>query len=151
MLATFFGAMALARLIMSLISSFSMPLVVIPLPRIPEVDALNLCATVIDFRFKAVPNSIGTAFGAWSRTSLLLACFLAYRLLVTLRVIRILRHRLVYVPQYDLSQVFRVGSHDRRGGHDIFSRYDRRPDIRSVVLESHAGVFFRFAPCSRDR
>jgi hypothetical protein len=51
-LMVYFGTLALARLAVSLASSFVKPPVIATLPHIP-VDAFNLLA----------PNSIGTAFG----------------------------------------------------------------------------------------
>lgn len=62
MLVAYFGTMALARLTLSLASSFANPIAVVNLPRIPEIDAFNLCGLIIDLRFKLVPNAIGTAF-----------------------------------------------------------------------------------------
>jgi hypothetical protein len=62
-LLVYFGILALARFSLSLAASFSKPPVAISLPRIPEIDAFNMCAIVVDLSFKLVPNSVGTAFG----------------------------------------------------------------------------------------
>lgn len=61
-LVAYFGTMALARLSLSLASSFAKPVAVMALPRIPEIDAFNLCGLIITLQFKSVPNAIGTAF-----------------------------------------------------------------------------------------
>lgn len=62
-LAAYFGTLALARLAMTLASTFSVSPTIINLPQVP-IDAFDLCAVVVEFKFKLVPNSIGCAFGA---------------------------------------------------------------------------------------
>ena len=59
----YFGTVALARLVTSLVGSLLEPPVYIDFPRIP-IDAFNLCGVIADFHIKLIPNSIGTAYGA---------------------------------------------------------------------------------------
>ena len=62
MLAAYFGALALARVAVSLATSFIKPPTIVDLPPFP-VDAFDLCGIVVHLQFKMVPNSIGSAFG----------------------------------------------------------------------------------------
>ena len=55
--------MALARLAVSLASNLIKPPVVIDTPPIP-IDAFKSCEFVVNFQFRKVPHSMGTAFGA---------------------------------------------------------------------------------------
>jgi len=63
LVAVYFGALALARLAVTLASLFLRPVTLMDLPPIP-VDAFNLCPVVVDLQFKVVPNSLATTFGA---------------------------------------------------------------------------------------
>ena len=63
-LAVYFGTLALARLAVSLASSFVRPVAFVDLPPIP-IDAFNFCAVVPQLQFRFVPNAVGTAFGEW--------------------------------------------------------------------------------------
>ena len=61
-LAVYFGTLALARLAMSLATSFIKTPAVVALPPVP-LDVFDLCGVVAHLRFKLVPNSLATAFG----------------------------------------------------------------------------------------
>lgn len=61
-LTAYLVTLALARLAVSLATSFVKPAMIVDLPPLP-VDAFDLCGVVIHLQFKMVPNSIGTAFG----------------------------------------------------------------------------------------
>ena len=67
LLAVYFGVLALARLVGTLVTWLIKPPVYIDFPKIP-VDAFNLCgtSTIADRHLKAILNSIGTAYGASS-------------------------------------------------------------------------------------
>ena len=67
----YFGSLALARFILTLVSSVSRPVTFINLPQIP-VDAFNMCPVQVHLMFKVVPNSLSTVFGALACQSLLL-------------------------------------------------------------------------------
>ena len=62
MLAVYFGTLVLARLAMSLVSSFLKPPAVAELPSIP-IDAFKLCVINADLQLMVAPNSIGTLLG----------------------------------------------------------------------------------------
>ena len=61
----YFGTLALARLVASLVTWLINPPVYMDLPQIP-VDAFNLCGTttIVNPHLRSIPNSIGTAYGA---------------------------------------------------------------------------------------
>ena len=61
-LAAYLGSLALARLAVSLATSFVKPPTIVSLPPLP-VDAFNLCGIVVHLQFKMVPNSIDERAG----------------------------------------------------------------------------------------
>ena len=63
----YFGTLVLARLIISLASSFSRLPTAIDLYSFP-VDAFNLCVIVVSLRFMSIPNTVGVVFGTWLRS-----------------------------------------------------------------------------------
>ena len=71
MVVVYFAALMLARLSTELVIIFIKPPVVVDIHLIPA-DAFNLCMVTIDLQLMLIPNSIGTAFGAWSHSFQLL-------------------------------------------------------------------------------
>lgn len=60
----YFGTLAMGRFALLLVGAFAGPMVD-PNLRPHPVNASNLCGRVKDFRFKSIPNYIGTGFGMW--------------------------------------------------------------------------------------
>jgi len=133
-LAVYFGTLALARLAVSLASSFARPVAFVDLPPIP-IDAFNFCPVLPNLQFRLVPNALGTVFGKWVAQLAEIA-----ERGIFLRTICIPGHCLVRVPKYDDAQDFSGDSHDRRGSYDIFHRYGGPADIYPIVLRSHGGT-----------
>ena len=63
----YFGTLAMGRFALLLVGAFAGPMVDPNLHPHP-VNASNLCGHVKDFRFKSIPNYIGTGFGMWLHT-----------------------------------------------------------------------------------
>lgn len=61
-LAAYFGTLVLARLTVSLASSFVQPVIFTDLPPIP-INTFGFCPIVAHLRFRLIPSAIGTAFG----------------------------------------------------------------------------------------
>ena len=65
-LGAYFGTLALARLVTTIVSAFLEPPTFVELLPVP-IDAFNMCATAVDLRLMLVPRSLGTAFGTSTR------------------------------------------------------------------------------------
>ena len=58
----YFGAMAMARLALSLAACFLRPVELLDLPPIP-IDAFNLCPIVARYELRYATGVVGTVFG----------------------------------------------------------------------------------------
>jgi len=100
-LATYFVALAVARLTVVLVAMFVRPPTIVDLPQLP-VDAFNLCGIVVNPPFKMVPNAIATTFEV---SAFLVIIWYSYRNKGTLKLSALVRTIVTDATIYFLAMV----------------------------------------------